>query len=205
MMSIRWKDPLSTMFPSLWSASSRSGSKAATKTTISLPTQDSFNHQKHNRPQLQQLHRDIEAAADQTLTPVFVQPTSTHSLPLPPGTGNSITSSSRTQHQDGDPFYRRSVATNQLINGDGSGETSTTSTIPNMPQQQQVSSSTVASYSDAIPNGSSRSGNFPLPDVLLVDNTSGSMPRSTSVARGGGVNGGGVAKALIVEPRLIHP
>jgi hypothetical protein len=195
------------MFPSLWSTSSQSVSSAATKTNLSPPTQE-FNPQKHSRPQLQQLlHRDIEAAADQILTPVFVQPISSHSHPQSPGTGNSITGS-RTQQHDGDPFHRRSGAANHHINGDGSGETQTTNTIPNIPQQQlqqlQVSSSALTSYSDTITNNNSRSGNFLISDVLLVDNNSGAVPRSSIVSRGGGGSGGGATKALVPDPKLIH-
>lgn len=205
-MSIRWKDPLSTMFPSLWS-SSRSVSNVATKPNLSPPTQDAFHQQKQSRQQQQHLHRDIEAAAEQTLTPVFVQPTLSQQIPLSPGTGNSITGS-RTYQHDGDPFHRRSGTTNHHVNIDGSADTSTSNSISNLPQQQlqqqQVSFSAILPYSDAIPNSNSRSGNFPVSDVLLpvVESNSGPMPRPTTVLRGGG---GGSTKVLIPEPKLLHP
>lgn len=205
-MSIRWKDPLSTMFPSLWS-SSRSVSNVAAKPNLSPPTQDAFHQQKQSRQQQQHLHRDIEAAAEQTLTPVFVQPTLSQQIPLSPGTGNSITGS-RTYQHDGDPFHRRSGTTNHHVNIDGSADTSTSISISNVPQQQlqqqqqQASFSAILPYSDAIPNSNSRSGNFPVSDVLLVESNSGSMPRPTTVLRGGG---GGSTKVLIPEPKLIHP
>ena len=202
MLSIRWKDPLSTMFPSLWSTSSQSIPNVTTKQNISPPTQDSFNHQANSRQQHQQFHGDIEAAADQILTPVFVQPTSSQLLPQSPGTGNSITSS-RTY---GDPFQRRNGATSlHHISADGSLETSTStgSTISNLSQQQQVSSSAMASYSDALPNNSLRSGAFPVADapVLLVDSN---IPRTSTISRAGGVSVGTTTKALVSEPKLIH-
>jgi hypothetical protein len=185
------------MFPSLWS-SSRSVTTATSKASVTPPSHDSFNQHKHNR---QHLHRDIEAATDQLLTPVFVQPLSSQQATC---TSNGGINSSRSIQHDGDPFHRRPHNNN---NNEGTGTTdalaaSTTGTciIPQQQQQQQLSLTT--SYSDS----NIRSGNFAANDVLLIDNSS-TLPTitksttSTVQARGGCSV---AAKNLVPEPRLLH-